>query len=88
MNKTIGVTELRHNFRRIVDELAQHGESCVLTRHGRPEVALIPYDDYLRFRQVQETVAEVRMALLVAKMGERNALFSDKEIEADPKAAD
>ena len=49
---------------------------------------MIPYEDYLKFRQVQEAEVEVRLARLVAKMGELNADFPDERVEADLKAAD
>ena len=49
---------------------------------------MIPYEDYLKFRQVQEAEVEARMARLVAKMGELNTRFPDEEIEADLREAD
>lgn len=83
MNRIIGVTELQRQFRRVFEEVANNRVPYVLTRGSRPEAALIPYEDYLKFQQVQEAQVEARMARLVAKMSEHNARFSDEEIEAD-----
>lgn len=88
MNRIIGVTELQRQFRRIFDEVAHNRIPYVLTRGSRPEAALIPYDDYLKFQRVQEAEVEARMARLVAKMSELNADFSDEEIEADLRDAE
>jgi prevent-host-death family protein len=88
MNRIIGVTELQRQFRRVFEEVANNRVPYVLTRGSRPEAALIPYEDYLKFRQVQEAEVEARMARLVAKMGELNTRFSDEEIEADLREAD
>ena len=88
MNRIIGVTELQRQFRRIFDEVAHNRIPYVLTRGSRPEAALIPYDDYLKFQQVQEAEVEARMERLVAKMSELNADFSDEEIEADLRDAE
>lgn len=73
MSKAIRVTNLQRDFHRVLDEVANNRVAYVLTRRGHPEAALIRYEDHLRFRQVQETVVKTRMALLVAKMGRRNA---------------
>jgi len=88
MNRIIGVTELQRQFRRVFEEVANNRVPYVLTRGSRPEAALIPYEDYLKFQQVQEAQVEARMARLVAKMSELNARFSDEEIETDLRKAD
>lgn len=86
MHRVIGVTALRRHFRSVLEEVNNSRTPYVLTRHGRPEAALIPYEDYLKFQQVQGIAVEARMGRLVAKMSEVNARFSDEEVEADLKA--
>ena len=44
------VTELQRRFRSVFDEVARNRTPIVLTRGSRPEAALIPYEDYLRFQ--------------------------------------
>lgn len=55
MQKIIGVTDLQRRFRTIFDEVSKLHVPYVLTRGSRPEAALIPYDSYVRFQQMQET---------------------------------
>jgi prevent-host-death family protein len=88
MNRIIGVSELQRQFRCVFEEVANNRVPYVLTRGSRPEAALIPYEDYLKFQRVQESEVQAHMARLVAKMSELNARFSDEEIETDLNSAD
>ena len=59
MQKIIGVTELQRSFRAVFDEVARDHMPYVLTRGSRPEAAIIPYDEFIRFLtwKEQEVVA-------------------------------
>jgi hypothetical protein len=59
----------------------------VLTRGSRPEAAIIPYDEFIRFMtwKEQEVVAEFDWAR--PRLAERNASYGDDEIDADVDAA-
>lgn len=83
MDKVIGVTMLKRNFRAIFDEVVRDRVSYVLTRGSRPEAALIPYEDYLRFQQLQEQEVLKRFNRLLAKMAEVNARWSEEEVVRD-----
>lgn len=87
MQKIIGVTELQRSFRAVFDEVARDHMPYVLTRGSRPEAAIIPYDEFIRFLtwKEQEVVAEFDRAML--RLAERNASYSDEEIDADVDAA-
>jgi prevent-host-death family protein len=87
MQKIIGVTELQRNFRSVFDEVAKENVPYVLTRGSRPEVAMIPYEDYLRFQALQEETALARFDALTARMAARNGEFTDEEIAADVEQA-
>ncbi|MCL6431876.1 MAG: type II toxin-antitoxin system Phd/YefM family antitoxin [Anaerolineae bacterium] len=87
MNKIIGVTELQRNFRRVFDEVAHDGVPYILTRDSRPEVVMIPYEEFVRLQQVREAQILARLDRLLAKMQERNAGLSDEEVEEDLRAA-
>lgn len=39
----IAVTEARKVFRKLLDEVEHKGETVILTRHGDPVVALVPW---------------------------------------------
>ena len=88
VSKVIGVTDLQRKFRPIFDQVAYDGQSYVLTRGSRPEAALIPYEAFLRFQQLQESQVLDRFDRLLMRMSELNAAYRDDEIEADLRAAD
>jgi len=87
MPRIIGVTELQRRFRSIFDQVAKENVPVVLTRGSRPEAALIPYEDYLRFQALREQDVLARFDRLVARMAEQNAAFSEEEVAADVAAA-
>jgi prevent-host-death family protein len=86
MNKVIGVTDLQRRFRAIFDEVVKENTPYVLTRGSRPEAALIPYDDYLRFQEMQESEVLANFDRLLNRMAEKNAQYSLEEIVADIEA--
>ena len=55
MQQIIGVTELQRKFRSYFDDVVRKRTPLILTRGSRPEAVLIPYEDYLRFQQMQES---------------------------------
>jgi prevent-host-death family protein len=88
MSKVIGVTDLQRKFRPVFDEVAHKGRSYILTRGSRPEAAMIPYEAFLRFQQLQEKQVLDRFDRLLARMSQLNAAYSDAEIQADLEATD
>lgn len=87
MLKTIGLTELQRRFRAVLDEVARKHVPYVLTRGNRPEAALIPYEDFVRLRELQEGDTLARFDRLLARMAEQNKAYSEEEVDADIEAA-
>ena len=87
MQKIIGVTELQRRFRPFFEDVVRKRTLLVLTRGSRPEAVLIPYEDYLRFQQMQESEVLARFDKVWNRLAEVNASFSEDEIAADIKAA-
>lgn len=87
MQKIIGVTELQRKFRLFFEDVVRKRTLLVLTRGSRPEAVLIPYEDYLRFQQMQESEVLARFDRVWNRLTEVNAAFSEDEIAADIKAA-
>ena len=87
MQKIIGVTELQRRFRSVFDEVAHDGIPFVLTRNSRPEVVLIPYEDFLRYQRLEEQEVLARFDRLVVRMAERNADYGEDEVAEDVAAA-
>jgi len=87
MNKIIGVTELQRRFKSVFDDIVRRRVPYVLTRGSRPEAALIPYDDFLRFQELQESQILERFDRLVERMTVQNRAFDDEEVETDVRTA-
>ena len=87
MHKIIGVTELQRRFRPVFDQVVKENVPYVLTRGSRPEAALIPYEEFLRFQTLQEQQVLAHFDRLVTRMTEQNAALSEEEIAADVAAA-
>jgi prevent-host-death family protein len=87
MQKIIGVTELQRRFRPFFEEVIRKRIPLVLTRGSRPEAVIIPYEDYLRFQQMQEVEVLAHFDQVWNRLAEVNAKFGDEEIAADIQAA-
>ncbi|MCC6300346.1 MAG: type II toxin-antitoxin system prevent-host-death family antitoxin [Anaerolineales bacterium] len=87
MQKIIGVTELQRQFRSFFEDVVRKRIPLVLTRGSRPEAVLLPYEDYQRYQQMQESEALARFDQVWNRLDQLNASFSDDEIAADIEAA-
>ena len=87
MQQIVGVTELQRKFRSFFDDVVRKRTPLILTRGSRPEAVLIPYEDYLRFQQMQESEVLARFDRVWDRLSEVNAASSDEEIAADIRAA-
>jgi prevent-host-death family protein len=85
--RIVGVTDLQRRFKAVFDEVARRNVAYVLTRGSRPEVAMIPYDDFVRFQALQEHDVLARFDRLTARMRSGNAGFTEDEVSADVEAA-
>lgn len=87
MQQIIGVTELQRRFRSFFDEVVRKRTPLILTRGSRPEAVLIPYEDYLRYQQMQEVEVLARFDKVWQRIAEANAAYGEDEISADIQAA-
>ena len=87
MQKIIGVTELQRRFRPLFEDVVRKRMPLILTRGSRPEAVLIPYEDYLRFQQMQENEILAHFDQVWNRLAEVNAKFCDDEVSADIKTA-
>lgn len=87
MQKIIGTTDLQRNFRAVLDEVANERTPYILTRGSRPEAALVPYEEYLRFQQLQEQDVLRRVDALLTRLAEKNAKYDEAEVADDVDAA-
>jgi prevent-host-death family protein len=87
MQQIVGVTEMQRRFRAFFDEVVGKRTPLILTRGSRPEAVLIPYEDYLRYQQMQESEVLARFDRVWNRLAEMNAEYSVEEIAADIQAA-
>jgi prevent-host-death family protein len=87
MQKIIGVTELQRQFRTFFEDVVRKNTPLVLTRGSRPEAVLIPYADYLRFQELQESEVLARFDQVWNRLAQLNASFSEDELAADIEEA-
>ena len=59
MEKVIGVTKARDEFRKIVDEVLFQGDKYVINRHGKPAVAVVPVQVYENWKQQRKRIFEL-----------------------------
>lgn len=83
MQRIIGVTELQRQFRSFFEDVVRKRIPLVLTRGSRPEAVLIPYEDYLRYQQMQESEVLARFDRAWKRLAEVNAQYSADEVAAD-----
>ena len=87
MERIVGVTEFQRGFRAVLDEVVGKRVPCILTKGSRPTAVLIPYEDFARFRALEEKAVLARFDRLLERMDERNAGVSDEQVAADVDAA-
>ncbi len=87
MQQIIGVTELQRKFRSFFEDVVSKRIPLVLTRGSRPEAVLIPYEEYLRFQQMQESEVLARFDKVWNRLAQLNATVGDDELAADIQVA-
>ena len=87
MQQIVGVTELQRKFRSFFDQVVRKRSALILTRGSRPEAVLIPYEDYLRFQQIQENEVLARFDQVWDRLAEVNRAVEEAELQADIQAA-
>lgn len=83
MQKIIGVTDLQRRFRSVLDEVVGRHVPYVLTRGSRPEAALVPYEDFLRFQELEERDVLGLFDRCRSRLARRNAEIPDEEVARD-----
>jgi antitoxin YefM len=56
--KTIPVNEFRSNLAEVISEVADRRDHVVVTRNGRPAVALVPIDEYQALEETAEILSD------------------------------
>lgn len=51
MERKLGVTEAREKFAEVVDQVQHQGEAVIISRHGKPAVAVVPIEIYENWKK-------------------------------------
>ncbi len=87
MQKIIGVTDLQRRFKAVLDEVAEEHVPYVLIRGSQPRAALVPYEEFLRYQELEEGEVVRRFRRLRRRMAEAGAGLSEDEVAAEVAAA-
>jgi prevent-host-death family protein len=72
--RTVSSTEFRERFGPIADEVRINRRTVIVASHGRPQMAVLPIDEYDALVEARRQLAWTRLARLAggpAKEGER-----------------
>ncbi len=58
VSKTVPVRELRADLARVLDDVADRREHIIVTRNGRPAVAIVPIDEYEALEESAEILSD------------------------------
>jgi prevent-host-death family protein len=78
MEKTIGVTQARDEFRAIVDAVQYRGDKYVISRHGKPAMAVVPIEIYENWKKQRQ-----RLLTLIQEVQAANPDADPDEVMQD-----
>jgi prevent-host-death family protein len=58
MEKELGITKAREQFSTIVEQVQYQGDSYVISRHGKPAVAIVPIEVYETWKRQRQALFE------------------------------
>lgn len=58
VSKTVPVRELRADLAHVLDDVADRREHIIVTRNGRPAVAIVPIDEYEALEETAEILSD------------------------------
>lgn len=61
MGRSLSMTDARDQLTRLPDELAQSHETLTITRHGKPVLAVLPWELYEALLETLEVMGDPEM---------------------------
>jgi prevent-host-death family protein len=58
MARTVPVREFRSNLSKLLSDVADRREHILVSRHGRPAAALVPFDEYEALEETAEILSD------------------------------
>lgn len=65
--KTISSTEFQRNIGAVIDQVRNGKTAIIIAAHGRPQVALLPVDEYDALVEARRQLAWTRLARLTTE---------------------
>ncbi len=65
--KTISSTEFQRNIGAVIDQVRNGKTAIIIAAHGRPQVALLPVDEYDALMEARRQLAWTRLARLTTE---------------------
>jgi len=59
MERELGVTEARKEFRELVEKVQFQGDTYIISRHGKPAAAVVPVQVYENWRRQRDELFRV-----------------------------
>lgn len=78
MHRIIGVSELRRGLHKILDEVVRKRTPVILAQGKHPQAALIPYEDYLDYQELRESVNILRFHETRTRLAQITPTFGDE----------
>lgn len=66
--KTISSTEFQRNIGAVIDQVRNGKTAIIIAAHGRPQVALLPVDEYDALIEARRQLAWTRLARLTTEV--------------------
>lgn len=85
MNVTVTLKDIREQLSDLISRVAFGRETVVITKFGKPIVAVIKYDDYERMMNPHKSFSQnewERGFQLMDKMGENTQKYPVKDVES------
>jgi prevent-host-death family protein len=78
MEKTLGITKARERFSSMVEQVQYQGDSYLISRHGKPVVAVVPIEVYQSWKRQRKAFFDA-----VRKIQEANSDADPDQVMAD-----
>jgi prevent-host-death family protein len=65
--KTISSTEFQRNIGAVIDQVRNGKSAVIVAAHGRPQVAILPVDEYDALMEARRQLAWTRLARLTTE---------------------
>ena len=89
MPEVLDLKELEERPAEMVERVVRDRTEVILARNGRPEVALVSYEELVRLRQLEERERNFleRWEQMRERMAALNDCYDDDEVAAEVEAA-